>query len=212
MHSHLQNPFDYFDNIYYINLDSREDRLAQIKKELSGIGIFRAERVSGVINSTPAHGCALSHAKIFADAIEHEYETILIFEDDVEFFPNAIENLSNALKQLPLYWDMFYLGANLDRFPAFQVSPNLARITGAFATHAYAVQKRMFPLLFGINADMNTRFNDVAYAEAIHPIYNCFLTVPLVAGQRQSYSDIENKVMNSNEVFLSRLEKNLVRI
>lgn len=211
MHSLYQNPFEHFHHIYYINLDSRPDRNEQTLAEFAKYNIS-AERVSGVLNSTPEHGCHLSHAKIFADAVEHDYDNILIFEDDVEFFPNAASNLRYCLVELPDSWDMLYLGANLDRFPAYQVSSHLAKLTGAYATHAYAVRKNMFSILFNINSDPDVVHNDVTYSEVVHPIYNCYMTLPLLAGQRDGHSDIQGKFMSSNQVFLTRLETNLVRL
>lgn len=206
------NPFDYFDNIYYINLDRRTDRLEQCWEEFSKHSISGVERISGVEHSNPAVGCHLSHAKIFADALESGYDRILIFEDDVEFFPNAVHNLQTALRELPPNWEMFYLGANLDAYPAYEIYPHIARLTGAYATHAYAVRRPLFRKLYAINADEGTHHNDVTYANEIHPQHECYLAMPLIAGQRESYSDIQGITMSSNQVFLTRLQKNLVRM
>lgn len=205
-----KNPLHYFDQIYLINLDRRTDRLEQSIKEFLKVGMPNPKRISGVEHENHALGCHLSHMKCFDDAIREGHDRILIFEDDVEFFPNALENLTQSLKELPKDWDMFYLGANLDRFPAYEVSLHLAKLVGAYATHAYATRRRMFPILHEINRNTDIPHNDVYYAENIHPYYNCYLAVPLVAGQRESYSDIQGKVMSSNEVFQSRLKSNLV--
>ena len=205
-----QNPYDYFDQIYYINLDRRPDRKELAELELKDEGI-KAVRISGVEHENPAHGCHLSHAKIFKDAIDNGYDRILIFEDDVQFFPNASKNIKNSLEELPPKWDMFYLGANLDAYSAYEISPHIAKLEGAFATHAYAVRRNLFQVLWDINADMSTVHNDVVYANEIHNRYQCYLAMPLIAGQRESYSDIEKKVMSSNKIFQERLERNLIR-
>lgn len=206
-----QNPYDYFDCVYLINLDSRTDRLQQATAELKKGDITHVVRIPGVAHESPATGCHLSHAKIFEDAICKGWDRILIFEDDVEFFPNAHNNIINALYELPSNWDMFYLGANLDAYPAYEVSDFIAKLTGAFATHAYAVRRNLFCELAKINSDLTTQHNDVVYAKTIHPNYNCYLAMPLIAGQRDSYSDIEKRVMSSNNMFKERLKNNLVR-
>lgn len=207
-----RNPFDYFDEVYYINLEKRADRREQIEIELASVGIHNATRVVGIEHENPALGCHLSHAVVFQDALEAGYDRILIFEDDAEFFPNSMENMSKSLAALPPEWDMFYLGANLDVYKAYELSPNLALLTGAFATHAYAVRRPLFNRLYTLNNDESVAHNDVEYSQIIIPNYKCYLAMPLIAGQRDSYSDIEKKVMSSNSVFQTRLQTNLVRL
>jgi GR25 family glycosyltransferase involved in LPS biosynthesis len=211
MQSHYQNIFKHFDEIYLINLDTRPDRLAKTREEFARVGIEKFARVLGVVHENPAIGCHLSHASAFSDAIKHGYDNILIFEDDVEFFPEGVENLQKAYEELPIDWQMFYLGANLDQYPAYKVSEHICKLTGAFATHAYAVNRTLFSTLYDINASLETVHNDVWYATLIHPNYNCYLTMPLVAGQRNDFSDIQGRVVASNEMFKARLERNLVR-
>lgn len=205
------NPFDFFDSIFCINLDRRKDRWEESKREFESVGILdRVLRFSAIEHENSCFGNHLSHARILELANLRGYTNVLIFEDDVNFFPNALENLTKSLNDVPSNWDMIYLGANLDCYPAYKFTTNLARITGAFSTHAYGINFNLFHSLIKINRDFSTIHNDVAYAHKIHPNYNCFLTVPLVAGQRDSYSDIQKKVMSSNDMFQSRLRSNLV--
>jgi GR25 family glycosyltransferase involved in LPS biosynthesis len=201
--------FKHFDQIYLINLDTRPDRLAQTRLEFNNIGLENFVRVQGVVHENPAIGCHLSHATIFGHALSNGYENVLIFEDDVQFFDNALENLTSAYSELPSDWHMFYLGANLDRFLAYKVSEHICKLTGAYATHAYAVNRTLFKLMYEINSSEDTVHNDVWYSSVVHPKYNCYLAMPLIAGQRDSYSDIQKMVMSSNEMFKARLERNL---
>ena len=205
------NPFDFFEFIVCINLYRRKDRWEESKREFESIGILdRVLRFSAIEHENPCIGNHLSHARILELANYNGYTNVLIFEDDVNFFPNALENLTKSLNDIPSNWDMIYLGANLDCYPAHKFTSHLARLTGAFSTHAYGINSSLFDLLIKINKDTNTTHNDVTYANEIHPNYNCFLTIPLVAGQRDSYSDIQKKVMKSNPVFVERLRNNLV--
>lgn len=211
MQTHFQNPFDYFDRIYVINLDRRPDRLTKCTVEFGNVGIKDVHRVSGIEDENPAIGCHLSHATCFADAIMNGCDRILIFEDDVEFFPNAYENMVNSFYDLPSNWDMFYLGGNLDVYKAYEITPTIVRLEGIFSTHAYAIRRNLFQLLYDINCDRNISHNDVYYAQNVHPDYLCYLAMPLIAGQREDYSDIQKQVMSSNKVFQDRLQSNLVR-
>lgn len=217
----MLNPFDLFDKIYCINLDSRPDRWEKVGSEFSRICIDDlVTRVSGVIfnefedkRRNACVGNHFSHAKCFFHAEGNSFDSILIFEDDVEFFYNknlTWNYLTKTLEQLPTNWDMLYLGINLDRWQATQVSENLARLSGGFSTHAYAVRRNLFEFLYQINSNSNILHNDVFYAEVIHPNYNCYVTVPLLCGQSDSYSDIEGKVMSSNQMFLERFKNGLV--
>lgn len=204
--------FDFFDMIVCINLFKRKDRWELALKEFNKLGIEdRVFRISAIEKENAAYGCHLSHAKSLQFAKDLEAENILIFEDDVEFFPNAVENLNQALVELPPDWDMLYLGANLDRYPAYQISDHLAKLEGAFATHAYAINSRMYDILIRVNQDNNIIHNDVYYSDHVIPYHNCYITLPLVAGQRDSYSDIQKTVMSSNAMFQERLDRNLVR-
>jgi GR25 family glycosyltransferase involved in LPS biosynthesis len=205
------NPFDFFEFIVCINLERRPERWEESLMEFDKLGITdKVIRFNAIESPDSSYGNHLSHASILRYAVEQKLDNVLIFEDDVEFFPGAIRNLTNSIKDLPEDWDMFYLGANLDSYKAYKVTPHLAKLTGAFATHAYAIRHTLFSKLIDINTDVTTIHNDVSYANLIHPNYNCFLTLPLVAGQRESYSDIQKKVMKSNPVFIERLKSNLV--
>jgi GR25 family glycosyltransferase involved in LPS biosynthesis len=203
------NPFDFFNFMACINLERRTDRWEESLIEFDKLGIY-VTRFNAIESSDSSYGNHLSHASILKFAKEKNLDNVLIFEDDVEFFPGAKRNLINSIKDLPEDWDMFYLGANLDVYKAYKITTHLAKLTGAFATHAYAVRHTLFDKLIDINMDITTIHNDVSYANLIHPNYKCYLTLPLVAGQRNSYSDIQKKIMSSNDMFKSRLRSNLV--
>lgn len=205
-------PFDYFDIIFCINLDRRTDRWEQSLLEFEKMGIKdRVIRMPGIETSNPALGCHLSHAACLEYAKMREVNNILILEDDVEFFPAAMENLHQALVELPTVWDMFYLGANLHTYPAYQISDHIAKLQGAYSTHAYAVRHDIFDELIEVNVSSNIAHNDVYYSDVIIPNRMCYLALPLIAGQRDSYSDILKTEASSNAMFQRRLNRNLVR-
>jgi GR25 family glycosyltransferase involved in LPS biosynthesis len=176
------------------------------------------ERVSGIVYTgfedrkrNACMGNHMSHAYIMLLAKDLKLDAVTIFEDDVEFFPNAKENIELVLKELPDDWHMLYWGANVDVFHPKLISPHIAKLTGAFSTHAYIVKNSLFDKLIDLNLNVDVYHNDVAYASEIHPYYNCYLAVPMVAGQRESYSDIEGKVMKSNSIFIERFNRNVVK-
>jgi len=87
----------------------------------------------------------------------------------------------------------------------------LARLSFAYSTHAYAINHTVFDRLIEINESDNTIHNDISYNELIIPNGKSFVILPLLAGQRSDYSDIQKSVMTSNPVFLSRLASNLIK-
>ncbi|MCK9417274.1 glycosyltransferase, partial [Candidatus Dojkabacteria bacterium] len=115
---------DYFDHIYCLNLDKRQDKWLIMKKKFDKLNI-KAYRFSAIDGETlsddivkkynnlskGAIGCMLSYYEIINDAKYNGYKKILIFEDDVLFdnkfninFSNKIQNIKN--------WKMLHLGAS----------------------------------------------------------------------------------------------------
>lgn len=201
---------------FCINLDSRPDRWTLATQEFARIG-YNVQRFPGIVSNrfsdkkrNACWGNHLSHASILRLAKDLNLDAVTIFEDDVEFFPNALNNIVNTLEELPSDWHMLYWGANVDVFHPIMISTHIAKLTGAFATHAYVVRNSLFDELIKINTNENIVHNDVAYASEIHPYYNCYLAVPMVAGQRKDFSDIQGKIMESNPIFIERFNKNVV--
>jgi len=209
----MKSGFNFFDIMFCINLDSRADRWNQCLIEFDKVGIKgKVIRIPGILfPNNPCHGNHLAHAKCFEIAKRYDTWNCLIFEDDVEFFDNAVDTLTKAAGELNYDWDMLYLGANVIS-PAEQVNTHLAKLTGAFATHAYAVKYNLFTKLMEINLDPNIVHNDEEYSSKIVPNYNSYVTLPLVAGQRDGFSDIMHREISSNQMFKERLEGSLKRL
>jgi GR25 family glycosyltransferase involved in LPS biosynthesis len=116
---------DYFDKIYVLNLHRRKDRFQDIDKRLKRFGI-EYERFGATDGSVMKHiwekfyvdnqnfttpnylACAVSHLSIYKDAIQNDYQKILIIEDDVLINKN-IHTLFESL-DIPEWDDLFYLG------------------------------------------------------------------------------------------------------
>jgi glycosyltransferase involved in cell wall biosynthesis len=204
------NPFSSFDKIYCINLDSRPDRWEQVKKEFERAGIQDlVERFPAIaMPENPSRGNHLSHAQCIRMAKESGASNVLIFEDDLEWIQDPLL-IKRAIQQLPDDWDLFYLGVNTEK-TAYQVDYHIAKLTFAYSTHAYAVNHTLFDKLIELNEDTQTVHNDVRMSYEIVPHYNAYSTIPLLAGQRKSYSDIMGKVMDSNPVFTERFDRFLI--
>src|SRR4029077_162602 len=58
------------------------------------------------------NGCALSHRNVIAQAKARGFQNVLVFEDDVQFLPDADACVRRSLDELAAHeWSLLYLGA-----------------------------------------------------------------------------------------------------
>lgn len=82
---------DNIEAVFYINLESRQDRKQNIESELNILGI-KYERFNAI--PTPGFGilgCGLSHLAVIELAKQRGYQNVLILEDDTHFVLNREE-------------------------------------------------------------------------------------------------------------------------
>jgi GR25 family glycosyltransferase involved in LPS biosynthesis len=159
-----KNPFNYFDKIFCINLDSRPDRWELAQDEFRKVGILdRVERVTALTteempydprpvksrNTSDLLGqfaCASSHNKCTKLAIQYNAKNYLAFEDDFYFKEYDKDYLNTCIDELPSDWRLFSFGYNnwSERAPIKSYSDNLNKMYGFGLAHAYAINKNMF--------------------------------------------------------------------
>jgi GR25 family glycosyltransferase involved in LPS biosynthesis len=170
----MSNPFNFFDKIFYINLDSRTDRREFMEEQFKKFNID-AERFSAVSltkeqnddlvkrgcnfydDSRPEYApriksCTISHLMILLKAKMMGYENYLVLEDDALFDENVIEELLKSINELKTKdWDMFYLGCNPLEY--YKETDNLGRVLRTTTTHAFSVNKKFYDKIL-----MNSEF------------------------------------------------------
>ena len=143
-----------FDQVYVINLKKDHDRMARMNDRLKKLGIqykridavygkelsnkiIRSETTNlcGNFCSKSAIGCAISHKKAWKDAIINGYKKVLILEDDAECVDNFKQRFSQNWKEIPLNWDVVFLGCS----------------TGCGDRDAYTPYDHLLSFLGGIN-------------------------------------------------------------
>ena len=74
-------------HIFYINLDKRTDRRAEIEQELQQFNLYdKAERFPAIpVPNQGILGCTMSHLAVLKLAKERKYKQVLILEDDFFF-------------------------------------------------------------------------------------------------------------------------------
>lgn len=185
-----------FDHLYCLNLPKRTDRRArceQIFKEYGwDVQFFNA--IDGTRLYCPnmllpgEWGAALSHTAILRDAQEHNYQRILVMEDDVEFCDNFLARFEEAYADVPRNWDMLYGGANHER-PYTRITDKVVKCGYAFTLHFVGLHRSMFvPIL----SKTITKPIDVHYAD-FHGSVNAYAMCPSLVWQEKGYSDIQLK-------------------
>jgi GR25 family glycosyltransferase involved in LPS biosynthesis len=217
----MNNPFDFFDAIFCINLNTREDRWIKCVKQFKDLGIeqkvqrFSACKIENRGNDSQKFlgkcGCSLSHFEICKIAQEKKYKNYLVLEDDFEFILNkdtTFDLLTKLITEIPDNWDMCYLGANFTDiygvFPIENFSDNLFKLKACHTTHAIAFNEKFYNLFLENAPDINSIYNwtnnyeiiDVFLNRYIFNNINCFINKILITTQYCDFSDIEQTVCN----------------
>jgi len=209
------NAFDYFDEIYCINLDERTDRWEHAQKEFSKAGILdRVKRFSAIKENDGRLGIVKSNLAIIKIAKEKKLKNVLVFEDDFEFIVDDPQKvLQDTINQVGNnQWYLFYLGANTHQ-KLLKIKPNLIVLKNAFAVHSMAYSEKMYDIFIRKYDRIKTikDFNDILdvfLAKKIQEKYICFMVHPMMTTQMNSYSDIEKRVVNYDFIE-ERYKKNI---
>ena len=173
-------------NVTVINLKERDDKRQYIESHLKDKNIdyklFLATK-----HSNPKRGCLESHLSVIKDAIKKKQKYLLILEDDCKF----IGKLS-FMRSPPSDWDMIFLGGTVHRI-IDKKHDGYARVQ-TWTTHAYIINLTNDTLVNRIlEAENYDGEIDRYYLEKIHPNFNAYMCDPMIAIQKEGYSDIEEK-------------------
>jgi GR25 family glycosyltransferase involved in LPS biosynthesis len=169
-------------------------------------------------------GCFSSIRQVIKQAKNDNIDNVLIFEDDVLFLGDTIEVLRSSLGDLSeVDWQMFYLGASVtDEFskaPLKKVTDNLLKMEGGQCTHAFACHSSIYDEILDNVPDIDTiipwmyrnESMDKWLAKTIQIHYNVYCTNPMVATQRPSWSDIDDKHSSFGEDLVERFNSFLTK-
>jgi GR25 family glycosyltransferase involved in LPS biosynthesis len=184
---------------YIINLKHRTDRYNHIITELSKLDISNFNIIDAIKHDVPWKGCFFSHIKCIQHAKNNNLPYVLILEDDCIFTDDAQTHLINALTELQnLDWDMFFLGANLQK-PTSRVTDSLLKLSGAWAAHAYIVHSRLYDMILNFTAEKEI---DVYYNDLMVN-YNVYMCDPMIAYQLPSHSDLQDGFRDYNQAMFN---------
>jgi len=198
---------DHIDCVYYINLDHRTDRKAQIESELDKLGVPDAKRVriSGV--NKPGFGilgCGLAHKKVIETFLASPHTNCFILEDDFTFTLDMdyVHFLLNSIFEQAISFDCIMVaGCILKKEPT--AYPFLQKVMDVHTASGYIITKEFAPVLLESYTESTRLLEDtfvqtgqkiISYHNDIwwkryQPYYNWFILNPRLGEQRESFSD-----------------------
>jgi len=203
--------FDYFDKVYCVNLDRREDRFENFKKEVEKYNLGEFERFSAYDGKTidmskyntglnPGElGLVLSNMEIIKNAKLNNLKNILIVEDDCKFTDEVL-NIETYFNLLPKNWDMLYMGGNHNTHmrikPPDNINEKVIKLHSTYSTHFVGINSTVFDHIEIILKKLSEPL-DVSYVR-LQKIFNVYSFYPAIAKQIVDFSDIQNKITDYN--------------
>jgi len=206
------NPFDFFDAIYCINLDNQVQRWQEVQGRFQALGITHRVRRFSAIETPESHhiGCTLSHRKLVEEAKTKGFENILVFEDDVIFHTEALQYLKNSLTELKNQrWNVFYLGGmkwmklGKEPFEKIQDCQYLERPVKMTCTHAVAYHSDFYNTLLqdipdtteGVEKWINVEYPSID--QYLPNRENLIVMSPVIASQPSILQDEEESMRDA---------------
>ncbi|MGP8154833.1 MAG: glycosyltransferase [Smithella sp.] len=138
------NGWDFFDRIYCISLEEREDRRQAAAKSLAEVGL-RGKVEFVLVKPHPLNieqGIYESHMTCLRKGLEAGAESIVVFEDDVifdRFDAECFKKCTQFLGEHP-GWKVLLLGA-LIRSSRKTTNPFIQKVSYQSLAHAYALNR-----------------------------------------------------------------------
>lgn len=197
---------EFFDHVFYINLDRRPDRREGVEAELARVGIL-AERFPAIdgkqIEPDPTRrvnlaelGCLISHRLVMEEGVKRGYDRFLVLEDDVTFLGDPNQRVRETAVALPSDWDMLYLSGNHVRPPVRH--GQLWRCTKTYTTTAYGVTGKFARSAVDLLARTAWQV-DVALAST-HVNGRSYTIYPGCCTQLAGHSDIQGCYVNYRQL------------
>lgn len=118
---------------------------------------------------------------------------ILVLEDDALFCDNFNEKFAEVMQTLPDNWDIFYLGALVDKMTGKveKVNDHWARQIVSTGTQAYCINPKRLKTFYEEIKDKEW-FIDVEL-RVLAEQYNAYIAQPNLVTQFPSYSDLRER-------------------
>jgi GR25 family glycosyltransferase involved in LPS biosynthesis len=207
----------FWDAVYVINLDFRQDRWEEITKmaNAAGLAIQRWDATKSAdinlekhrkgvrVKKTSCIACWSSHIRIYRDALEKGYQRILVLEDDALIPADLYEQVENWFNKSNITeFDLLYLGS-ADKYPSAPIGENVALSQYTLLTHAMLFTKagmeKVIEIVDREDEGKCSMSIDVFLAEKIQPRNLTYQVEPSIIKTIPSYSDIAGWKRNWEE-------------
>jgi hypothetical protein len=182
----VENPWDFFDSVYCINLADRPDRKDSAAAEFSRVGLLSKVEFISVFRhrENSEQGIFESHLRCIEKGLAAGAKTVAIFEDDVIFRRYSPETLRACTDFVSgRRWSALFFGC-LVKQSRSTGSRSVRRIRYRSLAHAYALN-RPFAERLSAKRWTGTAFDAVLRAESA----DYFAAYPSFAFQSDSATD-----------------------
>ncbi len=205
---------EHIDCVYYINLEHRKDRKEEFLNEMKKYDIpdSKLHRIAATyVKTFGALGCAHSHIQVLKLFLASSHNHCIIFEDDFEFTmeKSYFFDILQEIFSKKIVFDVVLLAGNI-LVQKESPYPFLKRVTEAQTTSGYLVTKdfakhllknfqEALYLLNEYYTQHGTRVKNFSidqHWKALQQRYLWYSLFPKAGLQRESYSDIEEKITN----------------
>jgi len=223
------------DMIYIINLNEAIERKKNIIKQMSKsnindekYNIFNVTKPTNInevnkynprfstrINDLPEHrlttfGCMDSHVKVMKDALDKNYENILIFEDDVNILNDKFMEITQKYIKAIMNnkkFNMLYLVGGHHKKHQGKLTDNIFKITHTNGTIAYAISKEFMKIIVNDFDSGNIVVAIDVYYRQLQRSHDVYCIIPHIACHGASYSYIHNKKIDDNIEGIEKYKK-----
>jgi len=201
----------------YINLECRPDRKAHIEEQLTSIGLHPI-RFNAIKLKNGRIGCSMSHLKCLQIAKQNNWPHVMICEDDLKILNNDtfISHINkffsihghenNSIKSK---WNVLLLAGN-NVPPYHKIDDTCIQVSHCQTTTGYIVKQSYYDILInnikiGVEHLMKTPDQHIVYAIdkfwiKLQKQHTWYMLAPVVAVQREDYSDIEERKTNYENI------------
>ena len=205
----------------YINLTSRTDRKEHIEKQLRDIGVTPT-RFNAIKLKNGRVGCSMSHLKCLQIAKSNNWPYVMICEDDLlvlnnETFVNHINKFFTT--HWRNNWNVLLLAGN-NVPPYVKIDDTCIKVSHCQTTTGYIVKQSYYDILIdnikvGVEHLMKTPEQHITYAIdkfwiKLQKQHTWYMLAPIVAVQREDYSDIEKRNTNYESIMKDLDKQHLV--
>lgn len=207
----------FWDAVYVVNLDFRQDRWEEIQKYAKAADlsierwdatkaadiVIERDRIGIRVKKQSCIACWSSHIRIYRDALEKGYSRILVLEDDALIPADLYEQVEEWFNKTGLKdFDLVYLGS-ADKYPSAPLADGIALSQYTLLTHAMLFTREGMQKVIDIvdtkDEGKCSMSIDVFLAEHIQPQNKTYQAVPSIIKTISSYSDIAGWKRNWEE-------------